>query len=518
MMVRKFIALAVAFSALSLRADAEIQMVEKEMTHVMLPFAIEGYVPSDRDTLKIERVGDSSLRITALRPGRCDIEVRGPMDAVEKFSVTVGGDLPRTLATLRTELDGVPEVTADILGGFIRIEGEIKSIKRWNRLDKVLSNPRYAGVVVNYASFSPSDEVLARLKETFEGMGLKVAASAASAADLKPGSIAISYRKSTRTLSVYASVYTPAMRERVLAALGRERWLSTETPKDGDFRISADIDIAVAKPRLRIGYAYIVIGEEDLKRMGNRESGEENGGGFLVKPLLGTLIKLVGGMRHDSGKAEVDMSLGAITRFFAGESFTRVSEKAFTAMESWSDDGSRFKSGGTIYARIASSESVDLKEIPYGFEIKVKGGLVSDDVVSLDVEMEVSSVQTYADGSDIDRKEEWIRQHIDCRIGKTTLIGGFSKMVESTTPASGLPIARNTPILKWFVSDSGRDFTDRRLVMMICPQLDGEDMDGAIPFEELSNTVEDVKVPVEAVMEARKRFKGFWSFLNWFAF
>lgn len=518
MKLKPFFAVAAAMVAPCLLADADIQMVEKEMTHVMVPFVIEGYVPSDRDTLKIERVGESGLRITALKPGRCDIEVQGPMDSVERFCINVGGDLPRMLATLRSELDGVPEVTAEILGGSIRLEGEVKSIRRWGLLEKVLSNPRYAGLVFNYATFSPSDEVLARLKETFEAMGLEVTGIAPSAADLKPGCISMSYRKSTRTLSVYACVYTPAMRERILAALGRERWLSTEPPKDGDFRISADIDIEIAKPRLRIGYAYIVIGEEDIRRLGNRESGEENGGGLIVKPLLGTLVKLIGGMRHDSGKAEVDIGLGAITRFFAEESFTRVSEKAFTAMESWSEDGSRFKSGGTIYVRIASSESVDLKEVPYGFEIKAKGGLVSDEVVSLDLEMEVSSVQAYADGSDIDRKEEWIRQHLDCRLGRTTLIGGFSKMVEGATPASGLPIARNTPILKWFVSDSGNEFTDRRLVMMICPQLDAGDMDEAIPFEELSYAVEDVKVPVEAVLESRKRFKGFWSFLNWFSF
>ena len=507
-------ALAVAANALG---GGEISMVEREMTHIAVPFNIESYTPSSRDVLRIERATATSLRITALRPGRCDIEIRGDMDMAETFSVSVGGDLTRTLSTLKLELESVPEVTASSLGGFIRLEGEVKSMKRWSLLEKILENPRYAGVVRNYAEFSPSDEVLLRLGDTLEGMGLKVS-SAVREVPPRPGMVNLAYRKSTRTLEVRAKVYTQALRDRIVDAMKRERWLSMDGANDGDFRIFADVDIEVVRPRLRISYAYLVIGEEDVRKLGNRESGEANGGGFIVKPLLSTLVKLVGGMRHDSGKAEVDLGLDAITRFFASESYTRLSERAFTVMESWGDEGSRFKSGGTLYVRVASSDAVDLKEVPYGFEIRTKGGMVSDDTASLSVEMEISSVQTYSDGSDIDRKEELSRQHLSCHLGKTTLIGGFSKLLEGESPASGLPIARNVPILKWFVSDSGRESTDRRLVMMICPEIVEDEMDAAIDCSRLESTVEDVKSPIEVTLESRKRFKGFWSFLNWFSF
>ena len=112
------------------------------------------------------------------------------------------------------------------------------------------------------------------------------------------------------------------------------------------------------------------------------------------------------------------------------------------------------------------------------------------------------------------------KQKITLPIGRTTLIGGFKDLVDKNTPPSGLPILRNTPLLNWFVADSGKSVNDRRLVMMVCPEIVDNTQDGNLKADEEIN----IPVPKQAskdtdeVLEERKEFTGFWSWLNWFTF
>ena len=128
MMTMTFAVLAMGF-ALAKSAE-QVSVVENEITTITLPFGIKGYTPSNKDVVRIEASSDTSLRITALKRGRCDLEVHGDKNLVQKFEITVLGDLATELEMLTSELDQVQEVRARIVGNSIRIDGEISAISK----------------------------------------------------------------------------------------------------------------------------------------------------------------------------------------------------------------------------------------------------------------------------------------------------------------------------------------------------------------------------------------------------
>jgi hypothetical protein len=205
--------------ALALAASAkgveQISIVENEIATINVPFGITSYLPSNMDVVRIEEVSGTSLRITALRRGRCDLDVRGDKDLAQKCEITVLGDLATTLDTLTSELDQVQEVRARVVGDFIRVDGEISSIQKWEYLQKVLRN--YGGVVRNFATFSPGPDVMLRLKDTLQEAGFSVVFQS-SGKDRKAwpvNQIALVLNKHTQIMSIQGRVYTPEMSEKV---------------------------------------------------------------------------------------------------------------------------------------------------------------------------------------------------------------------------------------------------------------------------------------------------------------
>ena len=164
----------------------------------------------------------------------------------------------------------------------------------------------------------------------------------------------------------------------------------------------------------------------------------------------------------------------------------------------------------------------DLKEIEYGFIIKANGGMVNETTMDLDFDFGVSTIIPMDDET-YDRKEDTSKQKISCAIGRTTLVSGFMDMVDKRTPPSGLPFLRSTPILNWFLADSGKEVSDRRLVIMICPEIVDSTQDAKPDVnKEINIRVQDqASKDTEQVEKERKEadgFTGFWSWLNWFRF
>ena len=526
--MKKLIAMALAALAAGfVLADEEVTMVEKEITTVTVPFGIKGYIPSNKDVVRIEKVSDTSLRLTALKSGRCDLEVRGDLDMTQKFQISVGGDLPKLLDTLQRELESVPEVHARILGDKIRIDGEIKSIKKWNYLDKVIKG--YPSVR-NFVEFTPGDDILIRMKESLQQGGFAVVFNAFSGEPetWKANTVALAYNKINRQMSVQAKVYTPEQQALIMECFKKEkRWLKIDTDDkeafDDEKQITGIFKIVVAKPQIRLSVAYMAINEDDIKKIGNVDAVANENGGFNIAgavQALASAITLDGDSSHTkSASASILGNLGFNTRFFKKNGLSRISDTGYTVMESWAKDGAKFKSGGTLFVKVEGRDIAELKEIPYGFTINAVGGMIDESSMSCDFDFGLSSIIPSGTG-EYDRKEDLSKQKITLPIGRTTLIGGFKDLVDKNTPPSGLPILRNTPLLNWFVADSGKSVNDRRLVMMVCPEIVDNTQDGNLKADEEIN----IPVPKQAskdtdeVLEERKEFTGFWSWLNWFAF
>ena len=512
------ICLSAVIGALAFAKDVEqIAIVEHEITTITVPFGIKSYAPSNKDVARIERLSDTSLRITAQRRGRCDLEVRGDRNLSQKYEINVLGDLAAVFEALTQELESVPEVRAHVLGESIRLDGEIGSIRKWEYLTKVLKN--YAGSIRNFVVFQPGPEVVKNLGATLEQAGFKVvnAQLGKDRAKWVYDTVALVYDRRTRIISVQSKVFTDEAKGRILACLSSERWLTVqlntradEKNPDAEFLVRAIVDVEVDAPTIRLSTAYLVVGDSDIRSAGSSDLP-------MVKGVFSTLQNLIhGGNTHT---ATIGADLNTTIGFLAKNGISRVSQKAYTAFQSWDPSGTQFKSGGKLNVRVAGTNNGDLKEVPYGFDVTVKGGLVSAEAAKLDLDISISGVTILGNG-DVDQKEEKSKQKLVCKLGKTTVIGGFRQLVDENTPPSGLPILRNTPLLSWFVAESGQQISDRRLLILVCPEIHDGTRDEAlnVDAEITLPTLDDASKTTEERLEERKKYHGFLYWMNWFTF
>ena len=526
--MKKLIAAAAAACAALFSAAKEIEqisVVENESTSITAPFAVKSYAPSNKDVARVEALGGASMRITGLRRGRCDLDVIGDNGLSQKYEITVVGDLASVLETLTMDLDSVPEVRAEIRGNFIRLDGEVSSIQKWEYLEKVLAG--YGKAIKNFAKFYPGPEILLRLKDTLEQAGFKVQFEPLKGEQKTwPfGTVALDLNKRTRVLSVQSRLVNEESRRTILSILKGEPWLAVNVDDDWKkpadiaeekrpYAITALLALPVDKAVIRLSVAYMAIGEKDV-----RNFGDPNNEGFVLSGVFNTIQGLLHGQGNHGNVATLNLGLNGVVKLLGENGINRVSEKGYTTFENWDEKGARFKSGGVLNVRVSGAEVADLKEIPYGFEGKTKGGLVAEDTVSLDLNISISSVQQYGAGGDIDKKEDLTEQKIRCPLGRTTLLSGFGQLVDEQS-LRGFPVLRNTPIIKWFVGDDGKSLSDRRLVIMVCPEVLDPSQEGDL------NVDNDISIPVQTEaakttderVEERKPFHGFWYWLNWFTF
>ena len=318
-----------------------------------------------------------------------------------------------------------------------------------------------------------------------------------------------------------------------MQCLKSEPWLTLKLEDDGqaktdDYRMRGMVDVFVEKPQIRISVAYMAIGETDLKKIGNPAAADTKGAGVLnVGGAFQTLQNLLHGGGNHGNVASLNANLGVAARFFKNNGISRISDTGYTVMESWGKDGAKFKSGGTMFVRTTVANNggaamivgSDLREIPYGFQLDTKGGLIDCEQLDLAVKFTKSTVAQTAN-DDYDRKEDISEQKLVLPIGRTTFLGGVKMLDDDRISPSGLPFLRNTPMLNWFVADSGTEISDRRLVIMVCPEIIDNTQSGNLKATEEINlpVVTEGAKTTEQREEEKKPFSGFWYWLNWFTF
>lgn len=517
-----FAVVATALAGLA-RADVDMNLVEKQLDTITIPFGIRSYTPSNKDVVRIEKVSDTTLRVTALKSGRCDIEVRGDMEMSEKYHITVGGPLPQLLGWLQRDLEKVPEVSADINGSVIKVTGTIKSIKKWNYLAKVLNSKQYSGSVENYVEFDIPDELKLKMKASLEQCGFAVTMSEPFTGDWntwKGNTVALSCSRENRTMLVQAKVYTPEQAKMIEECFKREKfWLKVDTADaksfDDEKQYYVNLQVHVAKPQIRLSVAYMAVGQSDLERIGNPNYANV----LALDGLFGVMHDLVAGQQVGR-TATVGATLGVTANFLAQNSINKISNIGYTQIESWDPEGAKFKSGGTRFIKVYGRDVAELKEVPYGFTIDAKGGMVDEKTMDVAFDFGLSTILPMEDET-YDRKEDLSKQRIKLSLGRTTLISGFMDLVDRHQAPSGIPFLRHTPILNWFLAEQGNEVTDRKLVIMVCPEIVDPTKEGAIDVDGKINKPLDYyadKTSKQIDDDNKKKFTGFWSWLNWFTF
>ena len=217
---------------------------------------------------------------------------------------------------------------------------------------------------------------------------------------------------------------------------------------------------ASAKPTVRLSVAYMAIEEKDVQKIGN--SLPDAGGGVLQPYILRDLVHGSNGCNT----ARVGVPLDVTKRILSQGGITRMSDTWHTLIENGATDGVTFKSGGILYVKVGDAQ----QGIEYGVTINAKGGPVNDTMMVLHLNVDSKTIIPGEDGVYNVREDE-SRQSLPCPIGQTTLMRGPRDMADKDKPRSGSRFLRSIPLLNWFVEDSDKEVSERRLVIMICPEI-----------------------------------------------
>ena len=78
---------------------------------------------------------------------------------------------------------------------------------------------------------------------------------------------------------------------------------------------------------------------------------------------------------------------------------------------------------------------------------------------------------------------------------------------------------RNTPVLKWFVSEDRNSTTETRLLVLACPRLQKYNPDTEINIpvsDQTATTYRDAQKDNKDRKEEEKEHSGWLNWLNWF--
>ena len=143
-------------------------------------------------------------------------------------------------------------------------------------------------------------------------------------------------------------------------------------------------------------------------------------------------------------------------------------------MSNSSEEFKTLHEGGTLKVRVygGAGGTGTLTDVPYGFIMRVKGGLIGSDQVKLDLQIEVST-PALQENNDYDLKQSKVSTTVVAKLGETIALGGMKDMVEESSGPSGIPYLRKVPVLKWFCAETTESLNDSQVLMLVYPQVAG---------------------------------------------
>ena len=456
---------------------------------------------TDRSIISAEPIANNQIRITGLAVGKSDLHVMS--GTVSKlYTATVIDNVREVFNTLRRDLDNVPEVEISINGNKVVLKGEVSSIDGWETLLKVL--PAYRGSVVNLTVFRPAPEIMLSLKKLFEKAGFKMASDVT---DLSPGTLSLQNEKDT--LILRGSVYCKDDLVTIQQLISTQNWISLDG-KDRSKPVKFLNKVVIKPTLLDVGAVFVGVKQADTSAIGTNlmKKGIKIAQGFNFSTIFS-------GATNQSYNLNADVSTVLNLMAESGcKRFHRAGHLSFM-----SNDSNEFKvlhEGGTLKVRVfgGSGGTGTLNDVPYGFIMRARGGLIGNDQVKLDIQIEIST-PALQENNDYDLKQTKISTTIVAKLGETIALGGMKDMIEESSGPSGIPFLRKVPVLNWICAEKSDTFNDNQVLLLIYPQVAGRTpLLKMPPSAETANTLEESgKTNRQRTEEANKK-KSFWD--RWF--
>ncbi len=479
----------------------KISVMLKGITIVSPGFTPQNIRVTDPGVISAEIIADQQLRITGINVGKSDLHITAG-NLSKLYTVTVNDNIREIFNAVRKDLDSVPEVDISINRERIVLKGEVSSLDGWDTINRVL--PQYGSTILNLAFFRPAPEVMVALKKTFEKAGYEICQE--SELD-EPGKLSLT--QSGNTLILHGTVYCEDEIKAIRQIISTQSWISVD-PKETTNRVKLVEKLAVKPVLLDVGTVFVGIRSAETSRVGSNllANGIRIGQGFDFSTLFR------GGTNQSYN---LNANLTSILNLMAESGCSRYHRAGHLSfMSNDSNDYKSFHEGGTIKVRITSTMGTgSLQDIPYGFIMRVRGGLLGKDRVRLDLSLEVSTPIPQENG-DYDVKQSKVDTTIVCRLGETVALAGMKEITEGTAGPSGIPFLRKVPVLNWICAEKNDSFNDSQILILVYPQVAGKTPPLQMPpSAETADTLkESERSNRERSQEKTDNEKSFWR--RWF--
>ena len=510
-----FLACAFSLSVMSFAAGMQKITVAKRESRMVEPgFLVEKYrIEGQKNFVTVEVVGGAA-RVTGQEDGTCSVVLIGSGNMESTVEVTVGKDLLKTQRGLmdKLELVGVSGVEVTRINDSLTVSGEVSDPSAWKQLKTVLKNQ--TDPVEDYTQFRVLPDTLKALRDQFKAEGFEITENAAS---MEPGKVNIQYVPNT--LIVSGTVFSPTDKDRILRILGTQSsWLWLDgyaSASREDWQTVGRINVSVDQQLLHMDVVLVSYNENM-----NFEAGSQNRPVFSA--TFNSFLDLIKGrMKNDTFLINAD--LNSTLDFLKRQGLARQNVGGYMRFKSNDKEKGRLKIGGTLKVKMqgATAEGMptqNFEDIEYGFIVeKLEGGLVSGSKVTLKLNIEKKMPNIMADGYNV--QERSINPVIDCPLGKTVVLGGYTDMQERTQPPSGFPILRNVPLISWFVAQEKEDTEEEKIMFLVNVRAvnpdEPESQSARLPYEEAKNLTSEVQVDNQKRLNERK-YHGILYFMNWF--
>ena len=500
-MLKKLSVLLILACALFTLGGAESEKISVPLKGIVIlvpGFRATDISITDRNIISAETIANDQIRVTGLAVGKSDLHVTS--GSVSKlYTVTVNDNVREIFNSLRKDLDSVPEVEISINGNKVVLKGEVSSIDGWETLLKVL--PSYGAAVTNLTVFRPAPEIMLSLKKLFEKSGFKVVSDVT---DLSPGALSLQSEKNT--LILRGSVYCQEDVDTINQLIATQDWISLDG-KDKSKPVRFISKVTVKPTLLDVGAVFVGVKRADTSAVGANlvKNGIRVAQGFSFSTIFR-------GATNQSYNLSADLSTLLNLMAESGcRRFHRAGHLSF--MSNSSNEFKEFHEGGTLKVRVygGSGGTGTLNDVKYGFIMRVRGGLIGNDRVKLDLQIEIST-PSLQENNDYDLKQSKVSTTIVAKLGETVALGGMRDMIEETSGPSGIPFLRKIPVLNWVCAEKTDAFNDNQVLLLVYPQVAGRTPPLKMPpSAETANTLEESgKSNEQRTQEADKK-KSFWE-------
>ena len=526
MKIVKFLALSALSSIAALSASAETRSMTIPAGHSE---AVElGFVPRGRRIIGKELVtvsmrdGSTSAVINAGdAQGSCQVEFidAGGGEGL-LLGVEVVGDLDDTLRALRKWLADFDNLEFVKGKSRIAVTGTISNPSDWAKFEKICALSDFRDKIEKVVEFSVDPATIRALREQLVAEGVPLCPEGERPGD---GQIAMEYAHNV--LNFTGTAFSKGDIDNLVRVLKGRSWLEVVSePKGASTSTVAQavVSVGLDDSLLELGVAFVAVSEKASHDMGSKTGIDLNG-------IWNGFYDFLTGRHRSAETFRIDASLNSTLTMLAENGVSRERQYGTIRFHANGDPGKELHLGGTLKVTPPASgegEAPDAQDYDYGFRVTNRNSRrTGPDEAEADVEIEINGYpyfQNVNGAVTVDQQKRPVSPSVRVPLGKTVAIAGYEALVEQTKPASGVPILRHVPILKWFVAQEGESLEDQTLLFLVSVRkVDSENEEPMVPNTPMKDITLDASTPnAQRIADGRvislTRSRRWWWPPDWF--